>query len=354
MTTLGTGSNEAVIYERGGTHRLFTVPAETLEWGRTLDAVSRAVVTATPKAAGGSWRDCCGLLATVHPWAHEVVMWRDGERVWEGPVRRVAQTRSGVTILASDVLGWTERAPTSARTVLGSPVIDEAVATLTAAYAYTGDPNVLANIMALGDDALVTDLETKAGAGYYSAVLDTLAKAGLYFTTVGRRPLLWADPTYVLGRTAILNPARHLMGDVEIAREGDELATDAWGVNDEGVIGTDGGTDDFYGRVGRIVSMPGITTPTALAAAAAEWRRTRYPAPNSLTIPAGPTLHCDAPFAMAELVPGVLTPVKATDLCWPVEQTMMLTAVKVTQDAGGERVGVTYQPITGDEAFGEG
>ena len=136
----------------------------------------------------------------------------------------------------------------------------------------------------------------------------------------------------------------------ETAREGGELATKAWLANDTGEYGTDGATDDYYGLVERVVAASGVAGP-ALPDAAAQWRQLRYPAPETLTVPDGSTLHCDAPFPIETLVPGTLTPVEVTDLCWPVKQTMMLTAVKVSQNREGEKVGVSYAPITGQEGF---
>lgn len=361
MPGLGTGVNVAEIYERGGERRLFTVPGlAQIDWTRTLDGISKATIQCTPAAAakqGLDWRSpgCGGLLANVHPWAHELVVYRDGERVWEGPVRRPSQNRSGVTIAASDVLGWTERRVVSSARSGEVEVLAEAQDILTAAF--SEDPNVLAYVTALEPiggtaDPLVTTVDTKAAAGYYSAALQTLANAGLYYTVVGRRVVLWADPTLILGTTPILNPARHLVGDIETAREGDELATQVWAVNDQSEYSNFGGSSGFYGKVERILTAAGIAGSTALFGAASAWLPFHTPAPESLTIPDGSTLHCDAPFPIEVLVPGVLTPVKVHDLCWPVEQTMMLTGLKVSQDDDGEKVGVTYAPITGLETTG--
>lgn len=349
MAALGTGVNEAVIYQRGGTRRLFTVPAVAkLEWGRSLDAVSRSTIDTAPgRSDSRTWADCCNDLTQVQPWAHEIVMYRSGERVWEGPVRKVTQGRSGVQITASDVLGWSERRVQAAAIAATVGLTTQATAAFTAMF--TGVvPNVLPYVQLGGTPSESTTLDVKAG-GYWSALLSTLVSAGLSYTTVGRRILYWDDPTYTPGLTAILNPQRHLVGDVETAREGDELAVDAYALNDEDEIGVSSQADTYYGPVQRSFSAAGIVGTAALNEAAARWQKVRYPMPESVTIPDGATLHCDAPFPIAALVPGVLTPVKVTDLCWSVEQTMMLTAMKVTQDSGGEKVGVTYAPITGDE-----
>lgn len=347
--TLGNGDNEAVVYERGGSRRLFTVPAVAkIEWNRTLDAVSRATVSAAPGRADSlNWSGCCDLLSQVHPWAHEVVFYRSGERVWEGPVRRVVQNRAGVQIVASDVLGWGERRVQASPVAGVVALTDEAAAVLTAVFSGVVD-NVLPYVEVGGTPSQVTTLDVKAG-GYWAQVLAALVTAGLSYTTIGRRIVVWDDPTWAPGMTAILNPERHLIGDVETAREGDDLAVDAYAVNDDGEVGSSSVVDDFYGDVQRLLSAPGIVGPAALSDAAARWQQLRYPAPESLTLPSDSTLHCEAPFPIGVLVPGVLTPVKVNDLCWPVEQTMMLTEVKVTQDSNGEKVGVTYAPITGTE-----
>lgn len=356
---LGTGVNVAEVYERGGQRPLFKVPAVSqLEWGRTLDGISRATIQCTPDTATGlgmDWRspECAGLLSSIHPWAHELVIFRDGSRVWEGPIRRPSQNRGGVTITASDVLGWGERrVQGAARIVEGVSVRDEASSVIDAMFS-SEDYGILDHVTPLGSDTQVTNVDIKAVSGSYYAALASLVNAGLYFTVVGRRIILWADSTFVLGTTPILNPTRHLVGDIETAREGDELASQVWMVNDQSEYSAYGGSSDFYGFIERSVSATGIGNASiALFDAAHAFYKLHYPAPESLTVPDGSTLHCDAPFPIESLVPGVLTQVKVSDLTWPVEQTMMLTGLKVTQDAGGEKVGVTYAPVTGEEVTG--
>lgn len=352
---LGAGTNVASVYARGGTRYLFTLPGvASIEWGRALDGVSKATVKCTPAKAeeqGVAWTgpDCAGLLSLVQPWGHELVIHRDGERVWEGPIRRPLQNRAGVTIAATDVLGWADRRVTPGRAAAGVQALDEAEVIMAALYSGS-DLNVDTYIQVLGTaTGALLDLDVKARSGYYGQTLATLASAGLYFTVVGRSIVLWSDPAVVVGRTGILDPALHIVGDVETAREGDSLATGVWAVNDSGEVGADGATDAFYGVVERLLSLPGVVGAPALTAAALAWRRFHYPAPESLTLPAGSTLHCDAPFPIDLLVPGTLTPVEVHDLCWPVAQTMMLTEVKVTQDSGGERVAVTYAPIVAED-----
>lgn len=346
MASLGTGDNVAVIYERGGTRRLFEVPAvASLEWGRSLDAISRSTIGTTPARSGTrGWADCCSELAQVQPWRHEVVMYRSGERVWEGPVRRVIQNRSGVQVIASDVLGWSERRVQTTDLIGAADVGDVAQDALTAVFS-----GVVSNVLTYLDVTGVTgDLDSvfdvKAG-GYWSALLSTLVGLGLSYTVVGRRIILWDTADTPLGETPILNPTRHLIGDVETAREGDDLAVDAFAVNDDGEVGTSTEDPTYYGAVQRTVQASGVVGVAALNDVAARWQALRYPVPESLNVPDGSTLHCDAPFPIEALVPGVVTPVKVTDLCWPVEQSMILTAVKVTQDQAGEKVGVTYAPI---------
>lgn len=347
---LGNGDNRVVIYERGGERPLFTLPAlASVEWSRNLDAVSRGTFVCTPNAAdrdGVAWTssNCAGLLRSIQPWAHEAVVFRNDERVWEGPVRRPVQSRAGVTITASDVLGWTERR------VVHTAVLSDAVSVrdladglLTAAYT-ADDPNVLDYVTALGNDDRLTSVDIKPGAGYYSGAILGLASAGLSITTIGRRVLIWAEPGYTLGSTAVLNTARHLLAGVETAHEGDALTTRAWAANDQQEYATDGGTDGYYGLVETLTSASGITGP-ALTDAAALARSLHYPAPETVDVPDGAGLHCDAPFPIAALVPGVLTRVQVSDLCWPVEQVMVLTGVKVKQGPEGETVGVTYAPI---------
>ena len=68
-----------------------------LQWDRRLDDVSEAVVTIPPGAG------CCGKLAEVFPWRHELAISRDGQEASVTVTYLIAETGSDPVI--AGVLG---------------------------------------------------------------------------------------------------------------------------------------------------------------------------------------------------------------------------------------------------------
>ena len=341
---LGAGTNSAQVFTRDGRTFLMNVPLTSIEWGRSLCGISRPVITVAPAK-------CTPDLARVHPWAHSLVIFRDEQRVWEGPIRKRVDSKTGLTITASDVLGWTERRPVLAnRNVVGAYVRDELAWALT--QAYTGDdPNVLSYVQALGGLPTVTaDNSVTSAEKYASEVLTSLVASGGRWTALGRSILIW-DEAYTLGRLQDLSPEEHLLSDVEVTEDGDLLATDVIARNDDGVRGRaikdPGGdpTDDFYGRVAQIAASAAVSPAGVTRTAQAVLNRA-YPTPITIDVPADAALRPDAPFPMTSLVPGMLVPVQTTTAtARTVRGTFMLTDVKVRQASGeAEQVTITLAP----------
>lgn len=354
-TTLGSGLNKAFIYVRGGQQRVAEVPGVTrVQWGRILDDLSACEVTAV--VHGNHSAECCDLLPYIHTWQHELVVFRDGARVFEGPIHRKAQRGNTWTFTAWDVLGWTQRRVHKGHA--GGPfyVINTADAMVRAAFS-EADPNVLAHLTTLGANtggAVVRDVQARSG--YYFDDLDALADQGINFTTVGRRIILWPEHL-TLGRTDVLVPERHLVAESEFIEDGMLLSTRAWAKGDAPepvadeetfpVEGYSGGVDSFYGLVETLTSAPGVVDQTGINWVAQAQRNATFPAPDQLVIPDGSTLNCDAPFAMEQLVPGVVVPVATLTGCQKRNETMILSGVVVTQGADAEQVQITLSPVGG-------
>lgn len=341
MSQLGSGQNTASIYSRDGRDVLLPLPAGAIEWNRGLCQITTATVTLPPDL-------CTPDLDDVHTWAHSLVIHRDRDRVWEGPIRKRRDTRTGLTLTASDVLGWTSRRPVVRRQVTDSPVRDELEWVLNRAFD-TDDPNIIAHLQLLGDASQRCDHTLAKAEKYAADALSALATDGGRWTALGRSVVLW-DEADNIGQLTDLSPENHLTADVEVTEDGDNLATQAVGRNDDGVLAEvtpsgGGPVDAFYGHVGTIVPSGGHT-PTGVARSARQYLNRSYPAPITIEVPSDAALRPDAPYPITSLVPGLLVPVVTTTAtARTIRQTFMLTGVKVTQQAGqSEVVAITLAP----------
>lgn len=351
--TLGSGLNRAAIYDRRGEQRLLDLPAATaVAWGRALGDVSTATVTAPVPSSGAAREACCGDYGRVHTWAHTLVIHRDTERVWEGPIIRKTDRRDNMELLAWDVLGWTrKRRVHTNRVITASPAVTEALLDLTRAFS-GDDPNITTYITnPTGGVGKNIARETLVDSAYYWDDLSSLTDMGVHVTTVGRRILVWPN-TDQIGQTALLLPDNHLLENIEVIEDGEALATAASARDDKNhaayVTAAGGAVDSFYGLVESIISSGGGTsTTTALTNQATTYQKAHYPAPVILSVPDGATLRPDSPFPMSTLVPGTTVPVQSTATCTKVDATFLLRAVDVAQSgAGGETVQITLQPLS--------
>lgn len=354
---LGSGANVAAIYDQNGRRPLFVMPAQTqVEWSRSIDAISEAHVTAVPPGVGSTGHnECCDLLGRIYPWLHTLVVFRDGVRVWEGPVTKVTASGTAVAVDALDVVGWLRRRPVAARLVESpASILDEAETLLASAFE-EHDPNVMSYVQVIphGETAYITR-DVAAASTYAADDLDDLVGSGLRYTAVGRSIILW-NHGWLLGTLEPLYPSRDLVDNVTFARDGMAMATREVARNDSGEIGfwppnPADAVDLNYGLVSQIVEANTVTGSTALAVVAENTWTQAYPLPTVMQMPDGATLNCEASYDIQQLVPGVMMPVFEDGLCWSVRQQMMLSAVKVTQDQGGEAVAVTLVPLSGAQA----
>lgn len=351
---LGVGSNSAAVYDRLGTTKVTDFEETTqVSWERALGAISQANVT-VPVSGHGPLSVCCGNLGGLGTWGHTLCIFRDGRRVWEGPIIRLTYRRQEVFIEALDVLGYLTRRVAHARqTATRESVVDEADVLLSRAFA-TDDPNVLGNVTVIAAGAPPrVRRDVKEAQGYYDEDLATLGAAGLRFTTVGRGIWLWPD-SETLGRIGTLDVDQHLLADVDVIEDGNELATRSFAVNDTGQVGQFGTSRPFFGLVEHLVQLSRSNIhATGLTEAATADRKQHLPhgaAPLIVQIPDGAQVSPAAPFPIDTLVAGALLPVEAANVCRRVATDMVLSRVAVTEDQSGEKVGISVIPLTGDVA----
>lgn len=353
--TLGEGINTAAIYSRGGASELLPLKAVSgLEWGRNRNAFSTAQVTVT--GDDGNY----GQLGDVHAWAHELVLFRNTRRVWEGPIRYLDWGRGNTVIYAVDVLGWLARRRIKAyrQVVEGaeSPVTTEMDLDLTRAFALD-DPDVLTHRLVLHhtDEAKIAR-DVAPNSGMYDTDFTSMAGQGGNFTVIGRRAILFPDEV-LLGRLDPLTD-KHTTAEIRVAEDGDALATSETATNSDGLVATvvadstdvddTTGVSAFYGLHEQLRAADDMHTTAGLSAVAARAVAQLYPAPTVINMPGDSVLKPTAPFTVEQLVPGVLVPVESTATPRRTSGSFILDSMKVTQGPSGEQVTVT---VTNASAF---
>jgi hypothetical protein len=367
---LGCGVNTLHVYQRGARHYVGQIkPLIRIQYDRRRDDIGVLIAE-----TNGFGPDCAQLLRDIHPWTHEVVVWRDGERAWEGPITLLTDTPTGYRIEAKDVLaypyrrimrqGYNDAFRVTNNVELGlRSVVDRARQILLNALA-PDDPNVLAYLTTFNyhDDARqsrsVPDFAKMAW-----EELDSLAStAGLDYTVIGRRILLW-DTHRPIGRLPEMR-THHFSTAPIVSEYGMQLATDFGVTNNNGVYGLATRRPNLevpaYGIVEQLASAYGETEGGAPAEAltaesAADLEVTlalqaernianRYPTPKIVRVPDNSALSPDAPVRLDHLVPGVWIPLRATGTVEEVAQWQKLDSVTVGQTEAGEQVQVVMSP----------
>lgn len=316
-----------------------------LQWDRRLDDVSEATVTIPPGAS------CCGKLADVYPWRHELAISRDGDEVWTGPVQIIADCTSGIVLKAKDVLGWLERRVihndhdwTALPGVGAVPAAEELIVD----GFEPDDPNVLKYLTAIGT-GVIGGRSYLANSKYVIDALKDLAKGSLDFTTIGRRIILMPSG-HVLSRTTLVT-CEHFAGDVCTAVDGDAAATRTV-VTGVGVTGVAGGVDPYFGLVELLVDDQRIGRQSTADDQAAGLLEGRNPPPTLVQPPQGSGLAPDTPVCLSDLVPGVTVPVSVNCTCRTALQDMRLSQLTVNVSDAGETIAPLLVPL-GFSSIGE-
>lgn len=93
----------AFIYDRGGRRRIGTIgDISEIRWSRVRDGISEANVRLEGESCGKN----AALLENARTKRHELVIFRGDERVWEGPLSRIATHSTWAEFHAKDPLWY--------------------------------------------------------------------------------------------------------------------------------------------------------------------------------------------------------------------------------------------------------
>ncbi|MGW7504385.1 hypothetical protein ACWGIR_23030 [Streptomyces albidoflavus] len=385
----------AAFHWRGGAQLYGSVLIDELtsvEWGRTVNDVADAKIHI---ARGAISPECCEMIGGrlradgsveggVEPWIHELTLWRDRDLVWQGPVLRTVESRSGFTVEAVDVVGWLDRVVNNFRirftdkpdpdpVRVKGPVtrIAETIIRLNLAESTLSQPpdwaKILDYVVRL-DTKKVIRFEKDGSSNkalwneYIGVILRELTKRGLLFTTVGRSLVLRGKPSSKDLAVARLT-LDDFIGDIEVIRDGTTAATASWATNQDtqniskagsytevvGRFGTE------YGRLDSLVKVTGLGDSEDKPAEIKEDLRQaaetdlegRYPAPIAINVPQGAQLSPAAPVSIHDLVGGERLDVVSAGWCTQIGQGFMVSDLSVSwSDGSGEKVGVSLVPLS--------
>jgi len=363
--TLSCATHTCAVYDRGGTTRLG--PLDTVvsvRYERKRDDTSMATVT----IQGPSW-ECQRLLEGTEPNRHELVIFRNGERVWEGPISHIEYTPTEVNIEARDVTYYLfrliRRTATDASADPPPTLVAYMMQVLSTELARREAEDPPVNVLPYVKGYLSANTATthRVKPAYQNTVfeeIDDIARyGGMDYTVVGRSILL-SDVHTVFYQTPPVSEA-DFMGPVIVTAYGLQHATYNAVTNGEGIFGTAGGPDPYYGHWETLYTATaeeGDTTPgnvDVMNRQALSGLVGMNPVPFLVRLPDGSQLNPNGALSIHDLVPGARIPLRATLTARTFSMMQKLDHVEVSEDAGStEQITVTLstasahdEPLTG-------
>jgi hypothetical protein len=327
---LGAGTHTVLLTRRGGATILGALTElQRVAWGRSPSATSSATVEiAAPSES------CCRALEQVRSWGTEIAIFRDGERVWEGPIIRPRFRGDSVTIEARDPTAWFAKRLIHTAIKRTDVELTELFEDYIRAALRRDNPNLLDWIMRTEDTKVTVDADFEADTTYVMDEMDRLSGEGLLWTMLGRR-LIFGNTTS-LSQIGPLTQ-EHFSDPLEVLEDGEAAAT-RYVMHGAEVTGSAGGVDPYYGLLEYQDTDDQITREPKATATAARRLALTNPPPLRLEEQQA-TLLPGAPVTMAQLVPGAPMAISLTGVCRPISTLVGLGEVSV--DAGPESEAVS-------------
>lgn len=349
----------AWVMDRGGQRRIFQiVDIERIIWDRIRDDVSSASVDVSALPDSPQAEFLASLKYATG--RYELCIWREGVRVWEGPITLVTFRRSGVEIVARDVMHYAARTIMRAEYDNRFPnvtyVVERAKTILTAELARKEALDPPINVLPyLVDHQTLTDAETSRRTLPYQMTVfehvdDLAAKAGMDYTVIGRAIHLWDTSKPAMGYTRTVTESDFL-GELYVSIYGMELGTIAAVTDSQGSFGTTGAVDPYYGEWERLETAydedsSAAPTTAELVSQAQRNLAGRMPTPLQVRVPDNSSINMDGVLTINDLVPGIYMPLVATINILQISQMQKLKTVRVTETAEGEDVQITLYPAS--------
>lgn len=355
---LGCGTYDVFLLERGGQRPVGKLEQTSVTWSRSLDATSQASVSidgvASEEQGRRNLKACARILRQARPWEHEVGVYRNGQRIWRGPLTVAEYPPMQAQLTAADLTAWWAR-----RWLTEDFDFSVVQADMGGLFAL-----VVANLLAQDNSfGMVVDGGVSAGLAnrsYLAAdylmgdtVIRDLASAGVDYTCLSSTLYLGGPTVPITPRSWGARPvpvllASHFAQPPTIRLDGTSQATAIVVRGAGGVVGSAGGLSEQFGLLGRVVSNELALDAASCAAQAATILAESRSAGiyQALAVITGGTLRPEAPIAAEELVPGSRVDVRIDHPCFPVLGQYRLGTVDVSSSgANEESVAVTFIPL---------
>lgn len=350
---LGCGTWSAYLACRGG-GEILPLPYSSLGSGRRLDDMSDARLTLQQTTMNSFEPEeqarCCGLLATIEPWEHELVLFRDGDPAnsdptWAGPITKLTWGIDSITINARDLFQWFERRLLERdRTFTATDLAD--IFEQYAVDALTRDPSPNVDLTTISATGILGDREVEVAAGRRAAdEMRELARSGLDFTMIGRAMLAGGTevPAADLGVLFTDHFDAHQLDVDGLQTETESVVIGSPANNVGGPIrATSGGIDADRGLVQGVVNESTVKDSTSAQALAATRHELLGQSPTFFSAQLLPT----APVAYADLIPGAVADLRVQLMCRSIEGDHRLMDVSTSVGGDGvEEVVVSFSSL---------
>lgn len=297
----------------------------------------------------------CDMFDELHTIRHELVVVRNGDVVWEGPITRIGFYSDRVEIDARDVSWYLTRRVNEGKwdhTGTSVNYLYELQGLLQQHYPPVNDPyrigEHLQTISSAADPKTASVLQP-----YRQTLYDVLQNAsdrgGVDYVVRGRRIILYGHKTRI-GQTVKLTP-EHFSEQPEVVEYGSRVATRAFTVLENGKLATASAPQewiDYYG----FIDIANTNTDEgeadsnqAISEISANTVNNGYPAPIEVRIPDGATVQTSAPVTFEELMPGMWLPVEAQVRCRPITRLLLVDRLQTIWNAGNETVQITTSQV---------
>lgn len=355
-------STQIKIMDRGGVTALFDVVSfETLKYTRVRDDISECSFLARPDGP-----DCAANFALIEAGRHEVLILRNGQRIWEGPVTLASFSRGELKVQARDCWHYVYRTILRSAYNNAYPRID---------YATERVRDILETELGRGWEAItppigvLEHLDIRTNTETARTSLNTVeyektaweeidnmaAHSGIDYTAIGRRLMVF-DTHDIIGRTVQLTDG-DFDGDLVVTQYGMNLCTYSAVTDGMGNWSATLVDDDYYGPWEMLETTYGVQDTMQCAAEGAEEAAleemheqtvrnlaNRYPTPVVVRVPDNSRLSPDCGLTIDDLVPGIRIPLATVQTGRPVRQEQKLDNVTFSLEGGQEIITVTLSP----------
>lgn len=365
----------AMIYDRGGRRQVGPLlDLSYTKWERDRDDTSEGEV----RVQGDSCSKQRDFLEGLRTHRHELAIFRDNERVWEGPLHRITVNRNDVRLIAHDCFEYLNGTPLTKEWSNAFPNITEVTTRLEQIIRY--ELTTSRQQVPVGGGAAITvpaweqldppvnlidhlkvhhwpneartSAVTKAFEMTVGEHIRNMARqAGVDFTMLGRALHLW-DTSRSIGRINQLSD-ENFMANVIVTEYGADHAQSSYVIGNDGVYGDAVNVEnlDYYGPWTTIFTSyneEGTEAPeqSELRSQATRNLSGRSPAPVEVRIPDNSSIILTDSLQLKHLVPGVQVQLNATLNARPLDQLQKIDHVQVIETPAGEQIKVTLTPAT--------